>query len=467
MINKNRLLAIIFILLGISIGYFNYTTEINKDNLDSSWSGFPFKLGLDLRGGTHLTYKADISKIAPGSLNDSISSLRDVIERRVNLFGVSEPIVQLEEGSIVAGSREHRLVVELPGVTDISQAVSVIGATPVLEFKTERPEAERVKILDAQTRFNDAIKNKLPMPTDVDLSMLQQDPYYISTELTGSYLEKASLQFNSGSLTPSVSLVFNDIGQQLFAEITKANIGKTVGVYLDGAPITTPVVREEIKDGKAEITGDFTPEEAKILVGRLNAGALPVPIELISTEKVGATLGEEALSKNIRAGVIGFLMIAVFLIVWYRLPGLLAIISLSIYVVLMLAIFKLIPITLTAAGIAGFILTIGMAVDANILIFERIKEELSAGRVLEDAIREGFWRAWESIRDSNLSTIITSIILFWFGTSLIKGFALTLAIGVLISMFTAITITRTILLAFGLKGQSKVVKFLFGHGLKI
>ncbi len=467
MLTKSRLLAIIFVLLGVFLGYFIYQTELNKNNPDSSWSGLPFKLGLDLMGGTNLIYKADISKISAGAVGDSMASLRDVIERRVNLFGVSEPIVQLESGSIVAGKVEHRLTVDLPGVTDISQAVSVIGSTPVLEFKTERPEAERTKILDAQNKFKEAMEKKLPIPTGIDPTLLRQDPYYISTALTGSYLQKASLEFNSNSFTPSVALAFNDEGTKLFAELTKSNVNKTVAIYLDGAPITTPVVREEIKDGKAQISGNFSAEEAKVLVGRLNAGALPVPIELISTNKVGATLGEEALNKNIKAGVVGFLMVVIFLVVWYRLPGLLATISLSIYVVIMLSIFKLIGVTLTAAGIAGFILTIGMAVDANILIFERIKEELSNGRVLEDAIREGFWRAWESIRDSNLSTIITSIILFWFGTSLIKGFALTLAIGVAVSMFTAITVTRTILTAFGLRGQGKLLKFLFGHGLKI
>ncbi|MBI3633485.1 MAG: protein translocase subunit SecD [Candidatus Vogelbacteria bacterium] len=467
MLTKSRLLAIIFVLLGVFLGYFIYQTELNKNNPDSSWSGLPFKLGLDLKGGTNLIYKADISKIAPGSLGDSMSSLRDVIERRVNLFGVSEPIVQLEDGSVVAGQVEHRLTVDLPGVTDISQAVAVIGQTPVLEFKIERPEAEKTKILDAQSKAKDALSKKLSIPSGIDPALLQEDPYYVSTALTGSYLQKASLEFSSNSFTPAVSLTFNDQGTQLFADLTKNNVGKTVAIYLDGAPITTPVVREEIKTGKAQITGNFSADEAKVLVGRLNAGALPVPIELISTNKVGATLGEEALNQNVKAGIIGFLLVALFLIVWYRLPGLLATISLSIYVVIMLSIFKLIGVTLTAAGIAGFILTIGMAVDANILIFERIKEELSNGRVLEDAIREGFWRAWESIRDSNLSTIITSIILFWFGTSLIRGFALTLAIGVAASMFTAITVTRTILTAFGLRGQSKLLKFLFGHGLKV
>ena len=464
MLTKARLLAIIFILLGVFLGYFVYVTEVNKDIADSSWSGFPFKLGLDLKGGTYLIYKANTSQITPARISDSMSSLRDVIERRVNLFGVSEPVVQLENGSIVAGAVEHRLTIELPGVTDVAQAVSVIGATPVLEFKTERPEAEKTKILDAQTKARDEIGRGKPIPSNIDKTLLQQDPYYISTELTGRFLQSAKLEFSSNSFTPSVSLVFNDEGAKLFADMTKANVGKTVAIYLDGAPITTPVVREEIKTGKAQITGNFSTDEAKTMVGRLNAGALPVAIELISTEKVGATLGEQALQKNLKAGIIGFILVALFLIIWYRLPGLLATISLSIYVVLMLSIFKLLGVTLTAAGIAGFILTIGMAVDANILIFERIKEELSAGRVLEDAIKEGFWRAWESIRDSNLSTIITSIILFWFGTSIIRGFALTLAIGVVVSMFTAITITRTMLTAFGFRGQSRTLKFLFGHG---
>ncbi|MEK7066573.1 MAG: protein translocase subunit SecD, partial [Patescibacteria group bacterium] len=442
---RTRVLAVIFILFGVLLGSFIYYSEVGGNNKDSSWYGWAFKLGLDLKGGTYLVYKADTSKLAPGTIADSMSSLREVIERRVNLFGVSEPVVQNEQGSMVAGVKEQRLIVELPGVADVAQAVAMIGSTPVLEFKTERPEAERKVILDAQTKYKDAITKQLPVPADIDPKLLTEDSYYISTELTGRFLKKATMDFNSGSISPAVSLEFSDEGGTIFAKLTKDNIGKTIGIYLDGAPITTPVVREEILSGKAQITGNFSPDEAKTLVGRLNAGALPVPIELISTQNVGASLGQEALGQNVRAGVIGFLMVVIFLIVWYRLPGLLATISLAIYVVLMLALFKLIGVTLSAAGIAGFILTIGMAVDANILIFERIKEELSAGRTLEDAIREGFWRAWESIRDSNLSTIITAVILFWFGTSLIRGFALTLAIGVLASMFTAITVTRTIL----------------------
>jgi len=221
------------------------------------------------------------------------------------------------------------------------------------------------------------------------------------------------------------------------------------------------VVREEIRDGRAEISGQFTLEEAKILARDLNLGALPVPIKLASTQVIGATLGQEAARRGMEAGMLGLFMVALFIVAWYRLPGLVAVVSLAMYVALMLAIFKLLPVTLTAAGIAGFILSIGIAIDANILIFERLREELADGKGLVEATKEGFARAWTSIRDSNLSSIISATILFWFGTSLIKGFALTLAIGIAVSMFTAITVTRTFLLAAGFRRQTGLTKFLF------
>ncbi len=252
----------------------------------------------------------------------------------------------------------------------------------------------------------------------------------------------------------------------MFADITKANINKSVAIYLDGAPISTPTVREAILDGNAEISGSFNVIEARELVGRLNSGALPVPISLLSTATVGATLGERALHSGVKAGAVGVLVVAIFLLFWYRIPGIVAILALVIYLAIMLLIFKLIPVTLTAAGIAGFILSIGMAVDANILIFERMKEELRKGKDITTAMHDGFARAWLSIRDSNTSSIISAVILFWFGTSLVKGFALTLGIGVLVSMFSAITVTRTFLLALGTRGNSRMVKFLFGSGIK-
>jgi protein-export membrane protein SecD len=296
--------------------------------------------------------------------------------------------------------------------------------------------------------------------------LLQQDPGYIPTLLTGAYLSKASLQFDSQTSEPKILLTFTDEGRQLFAQITKENIGKSVAIYLDGSPISTPVVREAIIDGNAEISGSFNIQDAKALVGRLNSGALPVPITLLSTATVGATLGEKALTSGVHAGILGVLIVAIFLIFWYRLPGIVATIALAIYIPLMLMIFKLIPVTLTAAGIAGFILSIGMAVDANILIFERMKEELKKGKDISDAMHDGFARAWLSIRDSNISSMISAVILFWFGTSLVKGFALTLGIGVLISMFSAITVTRTFLYAIGTHGHGKMVRFLFGSGVR-
>ncbi|MFH1863284.1 MAG: protein translocase subunit SecD, partial [bacterium] len=260
---------------------------------------------------------------------------------------------------------------------------------------------------------------------------------------------------------PYVSLEFNSEGGDLFAKITKENIGKRLAIFLDGAPISTPVIREEIPNGKAQITGQFTPQEVKTLVQRLNSGALPVPITLISQQSIGPTLGEKVLFKGINAGIYGIILVALFLIFWYRLPGLIAVIALSVYVVLLLGIFKIIPVTLTAAGIAGFILSVGMAVDANILIFERMKEERRDGKQLNAAITEGFSRAWLSIRDSNVSSIISAVILYWMGTSMVKGFALTLGIGVLVSMFSAITVSRTFLIALGVKGESKLSQFLW------
>ena len=250
---------------------------------------------------------------------------------------------------------------------------------------------------------------------------------------------------------------------KLFEEITSANVGKTVAIYLDGAVISAPNVNEKISGGTAVISGNFTPDEAKILVGRLNSGALPVPIELISTQTIGASLGANAVAGGVKAGMIGFIAVAIFLIIFYRLPGLVSVIALSIYTAIMLALFKLIPVTLSAPAIAGFIISIGLAVDANVLIFERMKEEMRSGRTIPDAMHEGFERAWPSIRDSNISTIITMAILFWFGTSLIKGFALTFGLGVLVSMFSAITLSRRFL--YGVAGgESKVARFLYSSG---
>ena len=449
---KKVILAIVILLFGAGVGLFVFKSEpkLNK-NFEKERSFFkhsPFRLGLDLSGGSHLVYKADLSNIPSGQVGESMDALRDVIERRINIFGVSEPVVQVQNPSFISGGDE-KLIVDLPGVTDVEKATAMIGQTPLLEFKTEIPKGEPIPV----TVGKDG---------KVDLSVAAP---FKATELTGRYLKKASLEFDTNTREPKVSLQFDDTGTKLFAQITKDNVGKMVAIYLDGSPISTPVVREEITGGQAVISGSFTPAEAKQLVGRLNSGALPVPITLISKQTIGAILGDHALNAGVKAALVGFLLVVLFLILWYRLPGLIAAISLCIFVAIMLSLFKLIPVTLTAAGLAGFIISMGVAVDANVLIFERVKEELRAGRTIPDAVHTGFSRAWLSIRDSNISNLITALILFWFGTSLIKGFALTLGMGVIVSMFSAITITRIFLSVFNFNSENKISRFLFSSGI--
>ncbi len=452
---KYRLSALVILVVAVLVGYFVYTTERSTEGgvtasstapvtITTQNSRFAFKLGLDLRSGSHLVYRADTSKLESGDVKGAMESLREVIEKRVNLFGVSEPIVQVEEGGVLGGG-EQRLIVELPGVTDLKEATALIGEVPLLEFKLMRREAEAW--------------------SQEELNGKTLDEVFVATELTGAFVEKSQLIFDPNTREPQVLLNFNEEGSDLFAKITRENVNHPLAIFLDGAPISTPVIRQEIQGGTATISGGFTPTQARDLVRNLNYGALPVPIKLASTQTVGASLGDEATAAGVKAGLWSFAIIALFLIVWYRLPGLLATLALAIYVVLNLAIFKLIPVTLTAAGIAAFILSLGMAVDANILIFERMKEELKKGRVLSDAIKEGFHRAWTSIRDSNTSSIITAVILYYFAsTPMIKGFALVFFIGVVTSMFTAITASRTLLMALGVKGEGRMSRFLFGSG---
>ncbi len=521
------------------------------------WNQFDYHLGLDLKGGTHLIYQADTSQVLAEDRDSAVEGVRDVIERRVNAFGVSEPIVQTnkDEGG------DYRIIVELAGVKDVNQAIEMIGETPLLEFKEQNPEFDierelteeqekeleeynkeaRKRALEVNRRalsgedfsqlagelsedpgsqdkggdlgwavrgvfvpeFDTALFDQLKAG-EITLSPIQTDfGYHIikkiderqikeegeaevlgeegaatsliefenlevlsahilirtktaadilppidewkNTELSGKELQRASVQYDQQTGDPEVSLEFNDEGGRLFEEITGRNVGKPLAIFLDGTPISVPNVNEKITGGKAVITGRFNLKEAKILVQRLNAGALPVPINLISQQTVGPSLGQQSVEKSLVAGIYGLLLVALFMILYYRLPGLLAVIALSIYTAVVLMIFKLIPVTLTLAGFAGFILSIGIAVDANVLIFERLKEELRNGREFIGAVEEGFKRAWTSIRDSNVSTLLTCGILYWFGTSVIRGFAVTLAIGVVISMFSAIIITKSFL----------------------
>lgn len=429
---KERLLALGALLVGGFLGWWVYTGQVANTH--------PFVLGLDLSGGTRLVYEADTSRVAPADLRDSMDSLRDTIERRVNLFGVGEPIVYTEQASSLVGNGEQRLVVELPGVTDTQEAVSMLGETPVLEFRVQPEEA---------TSTAD----------------------FISTGLTGRYLSRAQLEFGTqqGGLAnePVVSLIFNSEGADLFEAITRENTGRALGIFLDGVPISVPVINEPISGGRAIVSGGFTPDIARELVRNLNFGALPVPISILSTETVGSTLGADAVARGLEAAFWGIVAVMIFMVVWYRLPGVIAAVALLVYVVLSLALFQAIPVTLTAAGIAAFIISIGMAVDANVLIFERTKEEIAKGKSTHEAIHDGFARAWLSIRDSNISSMITAIILFWFGTSIVKGFALVFGLGVLISMLSAITVSRSLLLALGIDRRDRWVRALFGSGFSL
>lgn len=408
--------------------------------------GHPIKLGLDLAGGTELIYKADTSLVQTDK-QGALNSLREVIERRVNLFGVAEPLVQLEQSSAVAGAVEDRLLVELPGVTDVQAAVDAIGATPSLEFRLASAEAK--------------------VGEDGAVAVEQ---VFIPTELTGRYLEKADLQFGSqgGAAVanePIVVLTFTAEGAALFEQITRDNVGNTLAIYLDGEPISTPVIREAIAGGTATVSGGFTPEEARNLVRNLNFGALPVPIELVGSGTVGPTLGAEAYEAGLIASALGFLLVALFMILWYRLPGFIASVALVIYMLITVAVIKFMPITLTTSGIAALILSIGMAVDANVLIFERMKEELRRGEGAHDAVRIGFARAWTAIRDGHFTMLISSAILFWIGTPLVQGFALVFGFGVIASLISAVFITRVFLLAIVPEEANPLWRFLLETGL--
>ncbi len=603
-----------------------------------AWFPETFRLGLDLKGGTHLVYEADLSKTPAADKGTSLEGVRDVIERRVNIYGVAEPIVQT-----VKVGQSHRIIVELAGVKDVNQAIRMIGDTPLLEFKDENPikttrqeltseekKSMEVYNTDARKRASDILKkahqekadftalakefSEDPMTqknggdvgwlnkkdivypsishlkkgevgkdllevsnglvimkildtredkeiaanhilvcfkgaTRCDKNTSKEDARALAedikkkatpqnfvelakqystepgasqrggdlgwfgkgamvksfedtvfplkkgdispivetefgfhiiykkdersttdihaarivvrvkapsdylpaanpwedTGLTGKQLKRAYVQFDQTTQFPQVGIEFNDEGKNIFGALTEKNVGKPIAIFLDGQPISVPRVNQAITDGRAVITGDFTLQEAKLLAQRLTTGALPVPINLISQQTVGPNLGAESLQKSLMAGLFGFALVALFMVLYYRLPGVLAVLALCMYTALTLAVFKYWPVTLSLSGIAGFILSIGMAVDANVLIFERMKEELRNGRSLDAAIHDGFKRAWTSIRDSNASSLITCTILFWFSTSLIKGFALTLAVGILLSMFSAIVITRVLL----------------------
>lgn len=409
----------------ISLGPVNIDTVIAGPKIDTTIFGFnikrdlDIKLGLDLRGGTSLILKADMSGIPVGERDKALDAAKEVISRRVDFFGVAEPIVQTSKVD-----DDYRIIVELPGITNADEAKELIGQTANLEFR----------------EFIDPNIQPGTIPTLVNTK---------ASGVTGKDLKSASADFQQSQTpdqpsSPVVRFELTSEGSKKFQALTKRLINKPLVVFLDGQPISAPIVQSEIS--REGVISGVTAEEAKLLSIQLSAGALPVKkIDVLSERTIGPTLGRSSINRSFLAGIIGIFVVALFILIYYKLPGLLAVISLFIYTVFVLAIFKLIPITLTLAGIAGFILSVGMAVDANILIFERMKEELRLGRTRSQAIEIGFTRAWSSIRDSNVSSLITAVILFWFGTGSVKGFAIALAVGIIISMGTAIIVTRNLL----------------------
>lgn len=614
------LTVLLFLVLLVNSGdvYYNKFTNFlsNKTNeviVLPKMKEKPFHLGLDLQGGVQLVYRADVSKIPDTDKDDLLEGVKNVIEQRVNAFGVSEPIIQVNKS--IDG--DYRVIVELAGVKSVDDAIKEIGETPRLEFKEQDLSAASVspENLKLMEEYNAGLKNKaqelfdkakagddfsqlaianntaknisadqtVGIENDGDLGwvnsennkevyemvknmnigqisdiieksigysilkleekkakdgallmtdttkteykvreiflqkMTANDLAAISdnwknTELTGKNLKKAVLTFNQNDNSPQVSLEFDEEGAELFKEITARNISKPVAIYLDDYPISVPTVNEQITDGKAVISGSFNIAEAKELVQRLKAGALPVPIELINQKTVGASLGNKSITDSLTAGLFGLILVALFMILIYRIPGLLSVFSLMLYGLMVLTVFKALPIfvaiavplfflvlmlmtfeelhildialtmlfvvvavillvfginsiTLTLAGIAGFILSIGMAVDANVLIFERFKEELRAGRSAKDAIDESIRKSWPSIRDGNISTLLICLVLMGFGTGALKGFGTTLFIGVSVSMFSAVVVTRNLLSLFVGKKLEKRM-FLLGVNKK-
>lgn len=518
------------VLLAIFVGLVSYPQSVSRVPFAfNALNKLKINLGLDLQGGIHLEYEADVANVDQAKISEALQGAQNVIERRINAFGVGEPSVQTTK------KEPYRVIVELPGIKNIEEAKQKIKDAPLLEFKEEgEPDPQIVqmfaqanqqakekaqKILDearGEADFSQLAKDnsedtgskdkggdldfakkgtyvpefdKVLFESDLkpgeiypelvetqfgwhiikfiesrgegddyevhgahilfakkDASQYDQFKYQ-TTGLTGKNLKTATAQYSSGQGLgePEVSLQFDEEGTKIFAELTKKNLGKKIAIFLDGELQIAPTVQVEITNGQAVITGGYTFKEAKDIADRLNQGALPVPLKLVGQQLVEATLGADSLRSILIAGAIGLGAVVVFMLVFYRFLGLVASLALLIYTGLMIMIFKMTGITLTLSGIAGFVLSIGMAVDANILIFERTKEEIRGGRTIANSLEEGFKRAWTSIRDGNISSLLTAGILYLMGTGFVKGFAAALFIGVLISMFTAVVITRTML----------------------
>ena len=381
------------------------------------------KEGLDLRGGASLTYQADTGKVPAGQVSNAMQGVRSIIEQRVNGLGVTEPEIRL-----ISLSGKPAISVDLPGVTDVATAKQIIGSTAKLEFKDQ---AGTVVLQGTNLAPNGATAQP---------------------QQSASGVASASSWEVDVNLTPD--------GTKKFGDATTSNVGKQIGIYLDDQLISAPTVNSAITSGPAVITGNFTVTQAKQFAQQLNYGALPVPISLVQESSVGASLGADAIARSLIAGLIGILLLAIYLIAYYRVPGLLAVLAITVYATLNVALYKLIPVTLTLAGIAAFIISIGIAVDTNILTFERLKEELRMGKPVPVAVQQSFKRAWTSIRDSHIAGLISATIIFIFGSGSVRGFALVLIIGTLLSLFSAITVTRNwMLLLAGSRFQNLLKHF--------
>lgn len=422
----------------INIGRLKVDSAIQRPSLDISILGFRLrrdlevKQGLDIKGGTHLVFEADMKDVSHSDRDDAIQSAQQIISRRVDLYGVAEPLIQTSINDDV-----YRIIVELPGITNTQEAIELIGQTAQLDFREEPPQ-EETETEEESSPSAEAVTSIFE---------------YQATGLTGKDLSRAQVQFDQSQTgSPVVTLVFTPEGKEKFSEVTTKNVGKQVAIFLDNQLLTAPIVNQAITTGDAIISGDFSLDTAKNLAIQLNAGALPVPIKVIEERTIGATLGQDSVIKSIQAGAVGLSMVMLFMAAYYGWLGVIADLALIIYGLLTLAIYKLIPITVTLPGLAGFILSVGMAVDSNILIFERMKEEERAGRPWQTAMELGFGRAWDSIKDANVATLLTCFVLlnpfewtFLPTSGIVRGFALTLGVGVLISLFTGVVVTRTLL----------------------
>ena len=457
--NRNTIVLILIILLALAVLWIDLPIQHIGAKQLLFWQqpvearSLMIKQGLDLQGGTQILLEARPAEgqtVTPADLQTA----KTIVERRVNGLGVTEPLVQIQG--------ENRIIVELPGIANPDQAVQTLKSTGQLEFveigpSTNSPFPNIQDGVYVRTTNNDST----PDEAQLGATELPYADQVFTTIMTGRELKDAQIQLDQYG-APYISFELTDAGAKIFGDYTAQHVGDTLAIVLDNVVLSAPNIRSAIPDGQGIIEGQFTREEADSLAVQMRYGALPVPLEVANRRTVGATLGADSVRQSILAGIIGLSMVLLFMLVYYRLPGLLAALALLLYAGLNLALYKLIPVTLTLPAIAGFLLSTGMAVDANILIFERMKEELRWGKSLSAAVEAGFSRAWTSILDSNLSTLITCLILILFGRTFgaqsVMGFAVTLGIGVLISMFTAVTVTRTLMRAVFERSSSEALR---------